>query len=85
MTRRYSTLHLFEHLELCRSVDDMHTETGHWAFTKAQAEMFIGCNLLLHRHQTLPAHLGGKIIGFRRERIHGHPGDIVFKIKNDDG
>jgi hypothetical protein len=83
MTNRYSTLHLIEQLDLSHPVDDMHTETGHWAFTKAQAEMFIGCNLLLHRHQASPAHLGGRIVGFRREGIPGHPGEIVFKIRND--
>ncbi len=83
MTKRYSTLHLIEQLDLWRPVDEMHTETGHWAFTTVQAETFIGCNLLLHRHQTSPAHLAGRIIGFRKERIEGHPGDIVFRIQND--
>jgi len=78
------TLHLIEQLDLCHPVDDMHTETGHWAFTKAQAAMFIGCNLLLHRHQTSPAHLGGRIVDFRQESIQCHPGDIIFKIRNDN-
>ena len=86
--KHQTRLHLIENMDLWgpwEPGDIEFTQTGYWAFTKEQAESYVGCWLFLHRHQTDPAHFAGKIAAFRIHDTGRYEGRIVFKVVRDTG